>query len=145
MTKPPANRTKRGRFAAGNPGKPRGARHSVTRAAEKLLEGESEALTRKAIEMAKAGDGPALRLCMERLVPPRRDRAIEFVLPDVMTAADHPPALAAILQGVATGEITPQEGQALSAVLEQHRRALETVDIDARLRAIEEERQDAPR
>ena len=145
MTKQPSDRDKRGRFAPGNPGKRRGTRHTVTRAAERLLEGESEALTRKAIEMAKAGDGPALRLCLERLVPPRRDRPLEFDLPAVVRAEDHPPALAAIRQGVAAGEITPQEGQALSAVLEQHRRALETADIDARLRAIEEERQDASR
>jgi hypothetical protein len=117
----------------------------VTRAAEQLLEGEGEALTRKAIEMAKAGDGRALRLCLERLLPPRKDRPIEFMLPAVAKAEDHPPALAAILHGVATGEITPQEGQALSAVLEQHRRALETADIDARLRALEEEKQDAAR
>ena len=52
-------------FERGNPGKPKGARHRVTLAAETLLEGEAEAITRKAIELAKAGDGPALRLCMD--------------------------------------------------------------------------------
>ena len=55
----------RGRpFQRGNPGKPKGARHRVTTAAEALLEGEAEAITRKAIELAKQGDGPALRLCL---------------------------------------------------------------------------------
>ena len=59
---------------SGNPsGRPKGARHRTTVAIEALLEGEGEALTRKAIELAKAGDMQALRLCMDRLAPPRRD------------------------------------------------------------------------
>ena len=47
-------------------GKPRGARHRVTQAMQALLDGEGEALTRKAIEMALSGDGLALRLCLDR-------------------------------------------------------------------------------
>jgi hypothetical protein len=43
-------------------------------AIEALLEGEGEALTRKAIELAKAGDMQALRLCMDRLAPPVETR-----------------------------------------------------------------------
>jgi hypothetical protein len=50
-------------------------------AAETLMEGEAEAITRKAIELAKGGDGPALRLCMDRIYPPRRDRPVRFRLP----------------------------------------------------------------
>jgi Family of unknown function (DUF5681) len=60
---------------SGNPaGKPKGARNRSTIAAELLLEGEARALTRKAIELGLAGDTTALRLCLERLVPPRKDR-----------------------------------------------------------------------
>jgi hypothetical protein len=61
---------------SGNPaGKPRGARHKTTLACDLLLEGEAEAITRKAIELAKIGDGPALRLCLERIAPPSEGRA----------------------------------------------------------------------
>jgi hypothetical protein len=57
---------------SGNPsGRPKGARHRTTVAIEALLEGEGEALTRKAIELAKSGDMQALRLCMDRLAPSR--------------------------------------------------------------------------
>jgi hypothetical protein len=62
-----------GRFTHGNPGRPQGARHKATQAALPLLEGEAEALTRQAVTMALAGDGAALRLCIERIAPPRKD------------------------------------------------------------------------
>ena len=52
---------------SGNPaGKPKGARNKATLAVEALLDGEAEELTRKAIELAKAGDIPALRICLDR-------------------------------------------------------------------------------
>src|SRR5215207_5295321 len=74
---------------SGNPnGKAKGTRHRVTMAAETLMEGEAEAITRKAIELAKEGDGPALRLCMDRIYPPRRDRPVRFRLPSLDKVED---------------------------------------------------------
>jgi hypothetical protein len=99
--------TTRGRpFAKGNPGRPKGARHRTTRAAEILLDGEAEALTRKAIDLAQAGDTIALRLCLERIVPPRRERTLRFALPPLQSAADAPAAMAAIVAAAAAGNIT---------------------------------------
>src|SRR5580704_6937267 len=67
---------------SGNPaGKPKGSRNAATLAMEALLDGESEALTRKAIELAKGGDMAALRLCLDRILPPRKDRPVSFALP----------------------------------------------------------------
>ena len=73
-------------FEPGNPGRPKGARHRVTRAAEELLDGEAEALTRKAIELALNGDPMALRLCLERILPPRKERPVDIVLPSLTGA-----------------------------------------------------------
>ena len=71
-----------GRFQkgrSGNPaGKPKGARHRATLAAEALLDGEAEELTRKAVELALAGDVIALRLCLDRILSPRRERPVTF-------------------------------------------------------------------
>src|SRR3954453_13321987 len=67
---------------SGNPaGKAKGTRHRATRAAEALLDGEVEALPRRAVEMALAGDTVAMRLCLERILPARKDRHIPFTLP----------------------------------------------------------------
>ena len=70
--------TTRGRpFPAGNSGRPRGARHKVTRAVEELLEGQHQAITQKAIDKALEGDGVALRLCLDRIAPPRKDAPVQ--------------------------------------------------------------------
>lgn len=69
---------------SGNPaGRPRGARNKATLAAEALLDGEAETITRKAVEHAKAGDPWAVRLCLERVLPARRDRPVNFQLPQI--------------------------------------------------------------
>src|SRR5918993_3314619 len=89
----------RGRpFTAGNSGRPKGARNRATLAAEALLDGEADALTRKAVEMALAGDPTALRLCLDRLLPPRKDRPVSFALAELKTAADAVEATAALLK-----------------------------------------------
>jgi hypothetical protein len=74
----------RGRpFELGNPGKPKGARHRATRAVEALLEGEAEALMRRAIEAALGGDTTALKLCLDRVAPALRERPVSFALPPI--------------------------------------------------------------
>jgi Family of unknown function (DUF5681) len=64
---------------SGNPsGKRKGARHRATILAEQLLDGEAEGLIRQVIQKAKQGDMIALKLCLDRILPPRRDRAVCF-------------------------------------------------------------------
>jgi hypothetical protein len=123
---------------SGNPsGRPKGALNKTTLATQALLDGEAEALTRKAVELAKDGNPVALRLCLERLLPPRRDRPINFTLPKIERAEDLPKAMGAILEAVAQGEITPGEGQTLTTMLEAYSKRLETTDYEARLIALE--------
>ena len=88
------------RFKPGNPGRPKGARHKTTLAIEALLDGEAEALTRRAIELALEGDLIALRLCLERICPPRKDRPVTFGLSKLETAADAKNAAAAVIAAV---------------------------------------------
>ncbi|WP_313393569.1 hypothetical protein [Sphingobium yanoikuyae] len=130
-------RNGRGQFASGNPGRPKGARAKATVECEMLLDSNVKELTEKAIAMALAGDSIALRLCMDRIAPPRKDRPVAFKLPRVEGAEDHPGALAAIMAAVAAGDLTPLEGQSLAAMLAEHRKAIETADIEARLAALE--------
>ncbi len=103
---------------SGNPaGKPAGTRNLTTRAVEALLHGEADALTRKCVELALKGDSTALRLCMERLAPPRKERSIDFPLRPATTAADVSLAMAKVVEAVGAGTITPSEGQSVAALL----------------------------
>jgi hypothetical protein len=104
---------------SGNPeGRPKGARNRSTLAAEALLDGEAEALTRKAIELALAGEPTALRLCMERLLPARRDRPISLDLPPINNTGDVCRAIDVVVSAIGSGTITPSEAGAVSKVIE---------------------------
>ncbi len=134
-----------GKFAAGNPGRPKGARHKTTQAVEAMLEGEAEGLTRRAIELALDGDTTALRLCLERIAPVRKDSPITFDLPPIRSAADASEAVQAVLQAVSGGQITPLEASTVMALLGEFRRVLETTDLEARITALEDKRTCKPR
>lgn len=123
---------------SGNPsGRPRGARNKATLLAEALLDGEAEAITRKLIEKGLEGDSTALRLCLERLLSPRRDRRVEFDLPKIETAADAVKASSAVLAACAEGTLSPSEAAEIMELIGKHSRTLELSEFEARLTALE--------
>jgi hypothetical protein len=136
------DRDKRGRWrkgVSGNPAGPgTGSRNRATKAVEALLDGEGEALTRKAVELALEGDTTALRLCLERIAPPRKERPVEVELPRLETPDDAVEAQGRIANAVAAGDVTPGEGEALAKMVEAFARALEVRDLEARLQKVEE-------
>src|SRR5215211_1110997 len=114
---------------SGNPGgRPKGSKHKTTLALEAMLEGEAEAITRKAIELAKGGDLTAIRLCLDRLLPVRRDRHVSFEAPEIRTAKDAADFAGVLLNKTAAGKL-----------VENYVRAIETSDIDKRLSELEQQ------
>jgi hypothetical protein len=125
---------------SGNPaGKPPGARNRTTLAVQELLNGEAEKLTRKCVELALGGDSTALRLCMERLAPPPKDRPIDFPIPAATTAREINIALSKVAEAVGAGILTPGEGNSLATLLEAHRRGIEAADMEDRVERLEKE------
>src|SRR5271166_6623984 len=115
---------------SGNPGgRPRGCRNRSTLAAQLLLQGEAEALTRKAVELALGGD----------LIAPHRERLVAFALPPMRKPADLAAAMEAITAAVARGTLAPAEAVELAKVVDTFANAIETRDFDSRLRALEEQ------
>ena len=129
------------RFKPGQSGNPKGcrtgSRHKATLLAQALLDGEAEELTRKVIEKAKDGDMAALRVCLERLLPPRKDGPVKVTLPKIEGASGVQQATAVILAAVAGGKLTPSEGQALAGLVEAHRKALEIGELERRIEELE--------
>ena len=94
-------------------------------------------MTRKAVELALVGDPTALRLCIERILPQCRERAVKFALPPSESAADIAPAMKAVTSALADGMITPAEAATIAAVVDTFMRAIETSDFERRLRLVE--------
>jgi len=137
MEEPQDSRWKKGQ--SGNPnGRAAGSRNRTTLAIEALLEGEGEALTRKAIELAKAGDMQALRLCMDRLAPPRKDSPVAFDLPEMKTLNDAVPAMGALVKAVGQGDLTPAEAGELTKMVQAFAKIIETAELEERVRTLEE-------
>jgi len=124
-----------GTFRPGNPGRPPGARNRATLAAMALLEGEAEALTRRCVELALAGDTAALRLCLERLLP--KGRPVRLQLP-LRTLADLEAAGEAVSGALADGTVVLDEAATLTGLIEARRRLLETTELERRLAVLEQ-------
>lgn len=135
-------RTKKGQFAKGHSGnkdgKPSGARNKATLASLSLLEGEAEVLTRKAVELALEGDTVALRLCLERIAPPARERPIEnFRLPSLNNSQSVLEALEIVAQRLSSGELLPSEAKAICLLLDKYHQHLEITVLAQRLESLE--------
>jgi hypothetical protein len=123
---------------SGNPaGRPRGARNRATILTQNLLADDAETIARKAIELAKDGDIAAIRMCMDRLAPARKDEPVVLDLPPLDTAADTVAASARIVAAVAAGDLTPSEAADLAKVIDIYVRALETRSFEERLTKLE--------
>src|SRR3984893_10673279 len=121
---------------SGNPaGRRIGSRNKATSVAAALLEGESEALTRKAVELALAGDPTAMRLCLERILAPCRERTVKFQLPPIESAADIAAAMKAVTSALAGGAITPGEAGTIAAVVDTFVHAIRSAPCPDLVRA----------
>jgi uncharacterized protein DUF5681 len=124
---------------SGNPqGRPLGARNRTTLAVEALLDGEAEKLTCKAVTLALKGDVACLRLCLDRIVPPRRGRLLHFAIPALNSPNDAGRAMAAITTAVAAGDLTATEAAELARLIEAYVKAIEATDIERRIQVLEE-------
>lgn len=124
---------------SGNPaGRPPGLLNKATMAAQTLLDGEAEALTRKAVELALEGNIQALKLCLERICPPRKESPLAVELPTVEGVAELPRLTSAILAAVGRGDLEPGQAAALASLVANHGKTLELAELEKRISALEE-------
>ena len=125
---------------SGNPArKPQGARHAALVALDAIgAQGAEEAL-RAVVTAAASGDMRAAEILLRRVWPERRGRpVIGLDLPVLTSAADLAEGLGAVVGAVAAGTLSPEEGQAVAAIMEAQRRALETTELERRMTALEQ-------
>lgn len=138
---PTSNNRRQWQFQPGNTygqGRPVGSKNFVTVAAENLIQGESEALSRKLIELALAGNVACLKTAIERLIPVCKSRPISLPdMPKIDSVADASDLTAYVIDAIAEGKVSPVEGEVISRACERHLKALEVRDLESRLAALE--------
>ena len=138
-----AGKTRGKPFEAGNKkgrGRPAGSRNKATVMLEKLMADDGKAVVQKIIKVAKGGDMAAARMIVDRIVPLRKGRPVEFSLPAVETAADVLAAQAAVIEAMSRAQLTPEEAALVAKVIDGKRQAIELMDIEARLARLEQKR-----
>jgi hypothetical protein len=123
---------------SGNPaGRPVGSRNKSTVLMQELINGEAEALVHKAIEVALKGDTTALRLCLDRICPPQKERVIDLPLLQITDSQDVSAALNAIIAAVGEARITPSEAESLVRILDARTRIVDFDDLARRVSTLE--------
>ncbi len=125
---------------SGNPrGKARGTKNRVTLTAERLLQGELDSICRRLVEEALIGNMQAIKLILDRVLPAKRDRVIDVQLPKLSTTDDALKTMSIIIEAVGSGNITPNEGEALSRVIDAFVKAIQMHEIEKRVDLLEHE------
>jgi hypothetical protein len=123
---------------SGNPkGRPKGSRNKTTLIAQALIDGQAEALVKKAVQLALEGDLTCLRICLERLVPQKKDAPIEIDLPDISTVANIPKLFAVLTAKLREG-ITPSEARTVMDLAQGVLKVLEVAELEQRISALEQ-------
>jgi hypothetical protein len=118
---------------SGNPGgRPRGARNKTTIAAMTLLEEQSAALTQRAINAALDGDMSALKLVLDRIIPPRRRPIVQLDLDKLDEFHDATEAHRHVVQAALDGGLSLDEAERLSRLVFDHIRALDIAEFEWR-------------
>jgi Family of unknown function (DUF5681) len=124
---------------SGNPaGRAKGARHAALLALDAIGAKAGKDIMAAVVNAAQNGDMRACEILLKRLWPERKGRPVALDLPPITGAADIVVALGAITGAVAAGEVSPDEAQAVAAVLEGSRRAMETLELERRIVALEQ-------
>jgi Family of unknown function (DUF5681) len=118
------DRDQTGRFlrgVSGNPGgRPKGALNRTTLAAMALLDSEAEMLTQRAIEAARGGDMTALKLVLDRIIPPRRRPIVQIDLDDLYELSDAVAAHRRVIQAAIDGGLSLDEAERLANLVKEH-------------------------
>ncbi len=105
---------------SGNPaGRPLGSRNKKTLAIEEAFEEHAVEILQHLIDGAKNGDKTAQRLCMERMLAPKRQRAIAIDLPAIDGPEDARTAFATVVAELSAGNLTIGEASGLIALVER--------------------------
>lgn len=131
-----------GRFQKGSSGNPRGkakgTKNRATLAAEQLLQGELESICRRLIQEATSGNMQAIKMILDRVLPPKRNSYISFKLPDLDDSSGFLHAIDSVMKAVSQGNLSVEDAEALTKMIDIYIRAKEAYEYEERLSKIEQ-------
>ncbi len=125
------------------PGNPSGRAGSTSQASQtrKLIEPHREELVAKALALARSADGKdsaaGIRILLERLSPIPSPEREKVFLPSLATAVTFEARCTAVLEGVATGQISAEAGERLFRLIDIYQNAVTADSVERRLLALE--------
>lgn len=120
---------------SGNPdGRPPGIKDRRV-ALRALLEPHAPALIEKAVDMAKSGDAAALRICLDRLIPPAKAKDDPVSLPGLGDSLAENSRV--VMRLLAEGDLTPEEASSILQAMASQVRIIEADEIEKRIAALE--------
>lgn len=126
------------KYNPGESGNPAGRPPGVGRVAKyrKLLQAQADTLIKTVIDQALAGESVALKLCIDRLLPPYRPEAvpIEFAMPEVGGLVSMGEA---VLSAIGNGILSPEQGAKVLQALAGQARLIEVETLEQRIAALE--------
>lgn len=126
------------RGRSGNPsGRPSGAKSKATLFEEAVSKKAATEVIERVVAAALTGDMAACRLILDRVAPARKGQPLVFDLPKIQSAADIAAAMASLVAAVAGGKISPAEAGDVANIIDANRRALETGELEARIKKLE--------
>lgn len=133
-----AEKSKRGRWKKGESGNPSGRRPGtgkVSKLRDSITTHIPEIISQM-VNKAKEGDVQAARLLLERVIPPLKsiEQNVSLTLPENATLSEQGQI---IIQSVANGALTPDQGQALLSGLGSQARLIEITELEERITALE--------
>ncbi|CAN5359032.1 hypothetical protein BH10PSE17_BH10PSE17_25080 [soil metagenome] len=109
-----------GKFAVGNPGRPKGL--TLVEQVRKILNPERDAIVAKLISNVKSEDGVtsngALKLAMSYLAPPSKGQGEFIDLPGLAEAKTIADKATVVIDAIAAGAISVESGAAVMRMLE---------------------------
>jgi hypothetical protein len=118
-------------------GRPKGSRNKSSSPGQDVLNQYAERLVLKCISMAGQGDVGAMRLCMERILPVRRDALVKVSLPRIGTAQEVNKAAEKVTQVMGRGKITPTDAEKMMNVIQMRSQIIDSVVGEGRLAKVE--------
>jgi hypothetical protein len=133
----------RGRpFEPGNKvgrGRPKGSRNKAKSEVQEVLDQYTSKMLMTCIGHAAKGNPTALRLCIERMIPTRREAPVRMRVPPIRTAEDVDKAAEQVTQDIGRGKTTAADGEKMMHILESRCRIIDSVNNAGRMDKLEKD------